>query len=81
MSWTNIREPAEHTCPWLNSIPNCAPSIAISISQSSKNILADFPPSSNVAGIINEHAAEYTSCPTAVEPVNASFLNPWCFNM
>ena len=52
-----------------------APSIAISKSQSSKKILADFPPNSKVAGIILFAAANPTVRPTSVLPVKASLLN------
>ena len=49
--------------------------MAISQSQSSKKILADFPPSSSVAGMILSAATRATLRPTSVEPVKASFLN------
>ena len=40
--------------------------------------MADFPPSSKVAGIKRSAAAFATLYPTSVEPVNASFLKPLC---
>ena len=40
--------------------------------------MADFPPSSRVAGISFSAAAFATLYPTSVEPVKASFLNPLC---
>ena len=52
--------------------------MAISQSQSSKKILADFPPSSRVDGISFCAAARATFLPTSVDPVNASFLKPLC---
>ena len=47
-SWTNNLEPAQHTWPWFNQIASTKPSIAPSISASSKIINGDFPPNSRV---------------------------------
>ena len=46
-----------------------------------RKIFADLPPSSSVDGISFSAAASATSLPTSVEPVNASFLKPLCFNI
>ena len=49
--------------------------MAISKSQSSKKIFADFPPNSKVHGIIFLAAANPTENPTSVLPVKASLVN------
>jgi hypothetical protein len=41
-----------------------------------KKILADFPPSSKVAGIIRLAAASPICLPTSVDPVNANLSSP-----
>ena len=71
-----MRDPAQHTCPWLNKIPFCAPSNALSNGISSKKIFADLPPNSKVAGINISAAAIPIRRPTSVEPVKANLLNP-----
>ena len=43
---TNKRDPAEHTCPWLNITPESAPGIARDKSASGKMIFGDLPPNS-----------------------------------
>ena len=45
---TNKRDPAEHTCPWLNITPESAPGIARDKSASGKMIFGDLPPNSSV---------------------------------
>lgn len=45
---TNKRDPAEHTCPWLNITPESAPGIARDKSASGRMIFGDLPPSSSV---------------------------------
>ena len=44
---TNRRDPAEHTCPWLNITPESA-RIARDKSASGKIMFGDLPPSSKV---------------------------------
>ena len=46
-SCTRMREPAQHTWPWLNQIASTTPSTTLSRSASSKTMKGDFPPSSS----------------------------------
>ncbi len=75
-SWTSSREPAQHTCPWLNQIPLTIPSIAWSSAESSKTMFAALPPSSSVSGTFRPASSRWIALPTSVEPVNATLSIP-----
>ena len=67
---TNRRDPAEHTCPWLNITPESAPGIARDKSASGKIMFGDLPPTQS--NTFNDSDACRIIClPTGVEPVNA----------
>ena len=68
---TNRRDPAEHTCPWLNITPESAPGIARDKSASGKIMFGDLPPSSKVTRFKDSDACRIICLPTGVEPVNA----------
>jgi len=38
LSWIRRREPAQQTCPWLNQMASTSPSMALSMSASSKTM-------------------------------------------
>ena len=70
-SCTRIREPAQHTWPWLNQIASTTPSTTLSRSASGKTMNGDFPPSSSESFLPLPAVAARMSRPTSVDPVNA----------
>ena len=76
-----MREPAQHTWPWLNQIASTTPSITLSISASSKTINGDFPPSSSDNFLPLPAVARRIILPTSVEPVNAILAISGCLTI
>jgi len=70
-SWTRRRDPAQHTCPWLNQIASTTPSTTLSRSASSNTMNGLFPPSSSESFFPDPAVALRMRRPTSVEPVNA----------
>ncbi len=62
-------------------MPVIAPLTALSISESAKTMLGDFPPSSSVMRFTVSAALRMISWPTAVEPVKAILSMPGCFTI
>ena len=79
LSCISKREPAQHTCPWLNQIPSTNPSTALSRSASSKMMNGDFPPSSSERRLWLAAVALRIARPTSVDPVNAILSTSGCF--
>ena len=75
-SCSSRREPAQQTWPWLNQIASTTPSMAPSISASSKTMKGDFPPSSRVSDLPDPAVCARMSLPTSEEPVNAILSTP-----
>ena len=71
-----IREPAQHTSPWLKKMPIMAHSTAASRSTSAKMMLGDLPPSSKPIFLMLLAAQRMMLCPTAVEPVRVIISMP-----
>ncbi len=70
-SWARMREPAQHTWPWLNQIASTTPSTTLSRSASWKTTKGDFPPSSSETFLPVPAVAVRMMRPTSVDPVNA----------
>ena len=70
-SCTRMRDPAQHTCPWLNQMASTTPSTTLSRSASWKTTNGDFPPSSSDSFLPLPAVAVRMMRPTSVEPVNA----------
>ena len=70
-SCTSSREPAQHTCPWLNQIASTTPSTTLSRSASSKTRNGLFPPSSRLSFFPLPAVASRMLRPTSVDPVKA----------
>ena len=47
LSCISSRDPAQHTCPWLNQMPSTSPSTTLSRSASSNTMNGDLPPNSS----------------------------------
>jgi hypothetical protein len=77
-SCARMREPAQHTCPWLNQMASTTPSTTLSRSASSNTRKGDFPPSSSDSRLPVPAVAARMSRPTSVEPVNAILSTPGC---
>ncbi len=70
-SCTSRRDPAQHTCPWLNQIASTTPSTTLSRSASSNTMNGLLPPSSSESFLPEPAVAFRMMRPTSVEPVNA----------
>ena len=79
LSCISSRDPAQHTCPWLNQMPSTRPSTALSRSASSKMMNGDFPPSSREIFLWLFAVAVRIARPTSVEPVKAILSTSACF--
>jgi hypothetical protein len=55
--WISAREPAMQVCPVAAKMPETTPLTALSITASLNTILADFPPSSSVTGLMDRAAS------------------------
>ncbi len=77
-SCTRMREPAQHTWPWLNQIASTTPSTTESRSASSKTTKGDFPPSSRLSRFPLPAVASRIARPTSVEPVKAILSTSGC---
>ena len=77
-SCTRRRDPAQQTCPWLNQIASTAPSITLSMSESSKTRNGPFPPSSSERCLPLPAVERRMMRPTSVEPVKAILSTPGC---
>ena len=78
LSCISRREPAQHTCPWLNQIPSTSPSTALSRSASSNTMNGDLPPSSSESFLWLVAVAARIARPTSVDPVNAILSTSGC---
>ena len=73
-----MREPAQHTCPWLNQIASTTPSTTLSRSASWKTTNGDFPPSSSDSFLPLPAVAVRMMRPTSVDPVKAILSTSGC---
>src|SRR5260370_29089535 len=78
LSCINSREPAQHTCPWLNQIPSTSPSTVLSRSASSKTMKGDLPPSSSERRLWLVGMGAPTARPTYVLSVYADLSPSRC---
>ena len=77
-SCARIREPAQHTSPWLNQLASTTPSTTLSRSASSNTTNGDFPPSSSEIFFPVPAVAARMMRPTSVEPVKAILSTSGC---
>src|SRR3989454_268185 len=77
-SCTSRRDPAQHTCPWLNQIASTTPSTTLSRSASSNTMKGLFPPSSSDSFLPEPAVALRMIRPTSVEPVKAILSTSGC---
>ena len=77
-SCASSREPAQHTCPWLNQIASTTPSTTLSTSASSNTMNGLLPPSSSESFFPDPAVALRMMRPTSVEPVNAILSTSAC---
>ena len=78
-SCISSRDPAQHTCPWLNQMASTTPSTALSRSASSKTRNGDLPPSSSESRLPVPAVVRRMARPTSVEPVNAILSTSGCW--
>ena len=77
-SWTRMRDPAQHTWPWLNQMASTTPSTTESRSASSKTMNGDLPPSSRLRRLPLPAVAARMMRPTSVDPVKAILSTSGC---
>ena len=78
-SCTSSREPAQHTCPWLNQIALTIWSTVESWSTELKTTIGDLPPSSRDTIFTSWAQRAITSRPVRSDPVKATLSTPGCF--
>src|SRR5881275_2082716 len=77
-SCASSRDPAQHTCPWLNQIASTTPSTTLSRSASSNTRNGLLPPSSSDSFLPDPAVAWRMMRPTSVEPVKAILSTSPC---